>query len=440
MNSPSKKTKKVLLTVACSVLAAAVLVLVFFAGYWVRGAFCATSYDWALQIIRDYYYTDVDTDDAEETAIDALVAKYLDIYSEYYTAEEYAAQQSENAGSRSGFGISCSYIPYIGLTVYSCIGNSPAFRAGIRSGDVLLYGEYEGERTDFTSLSAFSDFIDSVPEDGSITLATEGGAYTLQREDYSTSYVLLATNDNAWTFAGDDALTMTGTAGDAIEYLPDGAAYISLSQFYGNAVNQFLAAAEKINELGCTSLILDLRNDGGGLVSAMQGISGCFEGPAGEVVMTARYKDGSSESYAAASYSAEQTIGSDVDVYVLANSNTASASEALIGALVSYEVLDYNNIYISQYSQEYLDSMNVTAEQVKSGKTYGKGIMQTTFRNFATGEALKLTTAQIYWSNNKTIHGVGLTAEDGCNMVEAPAPLSGDGEELRAAGGMIYGL
>lgn len=104
MNSSSKKTKKVLLTVACSVLAAAVLVLVFFAGYWVRGAFGATSYDWALQIIRDYYYTDVDTDDAEETAIDALVAKYLDIYSEYYTAEEYAAQQSENAGSRSGFG------------------------------------------------------------------------------------------------------------------------------------------------------------------------------------------------------------------------------------------------------------------------------------------------------------------------------------------------
>ena len=84
--------------------------------------------------------------------------------------------------------------------------------------------------------------------------------------------------------------------------------------------------------------------------------------------------------------------------------------------------------------------MNVTAEQVKSGKTYGKGIMQTTFRNFATGEALKLTTAQIYWANNKTIHGVGLTAEDGCNMVEAPAPLSGDGKELRAAVGMIYGL
>ncbi len=440
MNSPSKKTKKVLLAVACSVLAAAVLVLVFFAGYWVRGAFGATSYDWALQIIRDYYYTDVDTDDAEETAIDALVAKYLDIYSEYYTAEEYAAQQSENAGSRSGFGISCSYIPYIGLTVYSCIGNSPAFRAGIRSGDVLLYGEYEGERTDFTSLSAFSDFIDSVPEDGSLTLAGEDAVYTLKREEYATSYVLLATNDTAWTFTGDDALTMTESAGDAIEYLPDGAAYISLSQFYGSAADQFRAAAEKINGLDCTSVILDLRNDGGGFVSAMQGISGCFEGPAGEVVMTARYKDGSSESYAAASYSAEQTIGSDVDVYVLANSNTASASEALIGALVSYEVLDYNNIYISQYSQEYLDSMNVTAEQVKSGKTYGKGIMQTTFRNFATGEALKLTTAQIYWANGKTIHGVGLTAEDGCNMVEAPAPFSGDGEELRAAVGMIYGL
>ena len=441
MNSPSNKTKKVLLAVACSVLAAAVLVLVFFAGYWVRGAFGATSYDWALQIIREHYYTDVDTDDADETAIDALVSKYLDIYSEYYTAEEYAAQQSVNAGSRSGIGISCSYIPCLGLTVYSCLGNSPAFRAGLRSGDVLLYGEYQGERTQFNSLSAFSEFIDSVPEDGSISLAcADGEVYTVKREEYATSYVLLATADNAWTFTGDDALTMTESAGDAIEYLPEGAAYISLSQFYGSAVNQFRAAAEKVNELGITSLILDLRNDGGGLVSVMQGISGCFEGPAGKVVMEARYKDGSSETYPAAKYSAEQTIGSDVEVYVLANSNTASASEALIGALISHEATDYQNIYISQYSDEYLSSMNVTAEGVKSGKTYGKGIMQSTFRNYATGEALKLTTAQIYWENGKTIHGVGLTAEDGCRMVEAPAPFSGDGAELRSAVEMIYGI
>ena len=99
-----------------------------------------------------------------------------------------------------------------------------------------------------------------------------------------------------------------------------------------------------------------------------------------------------------------------------------------------------SGIYISEYSQSYLDSAGLTAEQAKSGRTYGKGIMQTSFYNPATGEALKLTTAQIYWPDGTTIHDVGLSAADGCRTVEAPLPIAGDGKELRSAVGMIFGL
>ena len=87
--------------------------------------------------------------------------------------------------------------------------------------------------------------------------------------------------------------------------------------------------------------------------------------------------------------------------------NTASASEALLGAMISYGTLGYGEIFVTQTAGE------------DSARTYGKGIMQTTFRNGATGEAIKLTTAEIYWPNGVSIHGKGITAADGAAAVQA---------------------
>ena len=81
----------------------------------------------------------------------------------------------------------------------------------------------------------------------------------------------------------------------------------------------------------------------------------------------------------------------------MADSGTASASEAFIGACLDY---DYRNIV------KVVLSRNSKGEY----KTYGKGIMQTTFVNTSVGDALKLTTAKIYWPvSNISIHGVGIT-------------------------------
>lgn len=170
----------------------------------------------------------------------------------------------------------------------------------------------------------------------------------------------------------------------------------------------------------------------------MQKIAGCFPSAAGKTALVARSKSGDEKVYEAESYSSQYTLPEDIDVYILANGSTASASEALAGVLVSYGIAGYGDIYISEYSQEYLSAMGLTAEEAKSGRTYGKGIMQTTYE-YVTGEALKLTTHQIYWPNGESIHDKGLSQSDGCNLVSAPLPLSGDGEELRLAVGMIYG-
>lgn len=160
------------------------------------------------------------------------------------------------------------------------------------------------------------------------------------------------------------------------------AAYIRLSSFYGNAAAEFGRAAQAYKEDGKTKLLFDLRNDGGGSVSVMQGIAAYLMKDARsdtEPVMHAVYGNGREEIYlAGGDYYDEYFAGSEI--YVAANRNTASASEALIGVMLSYDTIGYGNIFITELPNS-----------TKPARTYGKGIMQTTFRNSLTGEAIKLT-------------------------------------------------
>ena len=223
-----------------------------------------------------------------------------------------------------------------------------------------------------------------------------------------------------------------------MSYLHEGTAYISLTQYYCDVAGEFDELVEKFNANGLKSMILDLRNNGGGYIDSMQSIAGCFTSAVSSgkcIAATAKYKKGSSDFYCER-YNGKMVVPKETEVYVLANSNTASASEALIGALVSYKCLDYKNIYLSDFSEDYLDWSGAAGEHRKP-RTYGKGIMQSTFINRKTGEALKLTTAKIYWQNGKCIHGVGLTEKDGCKTVPAEWVVTEGDSELRTAVQMI---
>lgn len=116
--------------------------------------------------------------------------------------------------------------------------------------------------------------------------------------------------------------------------------------------------------------------------------------------MEAVYGNGRHERYLAGGNFYGEYLA-DSEIYVAANGNTASASEALIGAMISYGTIGFDDIFITD-----------TVGQ-GSARTYGKGIMQTTFYNRVTGEAAKLTTAQIYWPNGTCIHGTGITTAMG---------------------------
>lgn len=409
---------------------------------------CSSDYstlDWVASVIEKYYYQDVDTSDIHSYTAKEFVSKYLDQYSAFYTAEEYAEVVSSNSGSKSGFGVTYSYLPENGILVSSVIFNSPAYISGLRAGDCIVSATIDGETSSFDSLSEFTECVSALEEGDYVTFNTsEGGEYTMAKSQYTASYVICATNESSWAFLTDGesgGLELTETDADIIEDLPDGAGYICLSQFYGDAASEFAQAVEVLNSLNCDSIIIDLRNNGGGYVSVMQYISACFVS-SGENVMTARFKGGDEDVYAADGRyitSDECMVKEDTEVYVLANGNTASASEALIGVLYSYGVIDYSDIYLSDYTDEYISLVGGSAQSLKCGSTYGKGIMQSPYTKSFTGEVLKLTTAQIYWPNGDSIHGVGVTVSDGAKAVSSPYPSNGEGEELSNAINLIYG-
>lgn len=441
------KDKKVLKICAAVFGALAIALAAFFAGFFIHGCTRpggAASYEWVLDMIeKNYYFGGVDKD-YTGTSINAITEKYLDRYSQYYTAEQYEQVKKSNAGSKSGIGVSYAFVEGKGVYVSSVVCNSPAYISGLRAGEWLESGSAGGKDVAFSSASDVAKLFGGADDGEEIKLSsTDGAAYTVAKSEYTASYTYMCTNATAWAFgdAAGGGLALYEKPTDKISYLPDGAAYIRLTQFYGSAAKEFSVLVEKFNALECTSLILDLRSNGGGYVSVMQEIAGAFADGAKKIAMLSRDKHGDEESYYCAKVTnAERRISKDTEVYVLANGGTASASEALMGAMICYGALKYENIFLSQYSEEYKGWLEKTGQEVKDARTYGKGIMQSTFENPSTGEALKLTTAKIFWPDGKTsIHDRGVLLSDGCKAAPAAWQHTKGDEELKGVIVQIIG-
>ncbi len=389
--------------VLISVVAAALVSLsaVFFAG-------CSPSEDWVRNTIRQNYYR-ADGDYSSLGSLDGLsideMVKKLDIYSGYYTGSEYARILSSNQGHKSGIGISYSQSDG-GIVIRSVLGGSPAASAGLKAGDIIVSISSGGKTMD--SSGDIASFISGLDEGTDIVLTLSGGRQvTLRKLSYTASYVSMYTSDARYSFWYDGSSRRISQEEGGVEELPVNTAYVRLDQFYGSATEEMRELIKIFNARGCTSLILDLRDNGGGYASVLTEIGGLFTSATHEssVAMRAVYKSGRTEITNCKHYT-QDVLPAGTDVYVMANDGTASASEALIGILVSYGISDYGNIFLSDYGD-------------RPARTYGKGIMQSHFINYTTGEVLKLTVAGIFWQNGKTIHGTGLTVADGC--VAAPA-------------------
>lgn len=416
-----RQRTKSAVTVAVAVVAAIGMFLAgFFAGRIKDPDVAALEF-----IVKTYkrHYLEYDDD-----FVSVMSKSILDEYSEYYTKEEYAELKKISSGVRGGIGIYYGDRSDGSVVIADVLGNSPAERAGIKAG-YIVKGFRKSVDENFTEINGRQELSDALAplalgEEFVLKLEyTEADGVhekecTLARKEYRQTYVYYSDASGSWRFSNGNEEDMDDLKferyDEPIADFGDDTAYLRYTLFYGTA-NGILGSAGQIEEAlkkftvsGRSKLILDLRGNGGGYVDICQSVAKFFV-PAPEnsfsLIATAEYKKDpktdKSKTEIFKSSAIEFGTYNYTKIIVLADENTASASEMLIGAMLSYDTQDKIDVVLAPSKDD--DGQTVY-------KSYGKGIMQTTYVNTFGGGALKLTTARLVWPDGKTcIHGVGIT-------------------------------
>lgn len=436
------------------IVALAAAVAIFFCGFFTYKATLpegVRSLLWFKEQIDENYYQDVSDEAFWDAALHGA-AGVLDSYSGYYTADEYAVEQDSIRGYFEGTGLSF----FSGTNkIYRVAINSPAFfakeavqgpavqegRGAIEAGMYLtgvgaspdaiadtLYtsvaGGYVAQNAVSSELGKYAAgqtvYLRLSVAAGDDTAAETTRIVPVPLQSYTATYLLYAYR--APGAAAGKAMAFVGGEGGLVwqdvsgyvsvdETVPADTAYVRVVEFAGNAGDGFATVAAQYKADGAQKLLLDLRNNGGGELSHLMKIAGYLLRDAqGEapLLLSAVFKNGTVYKYAAAGNSFGEYFG-DSEVYVAANGNTASASEALLGAMISYGTVGYEGVFLTDPDGD------------GSARTYGKGIMQQFFEDGSTGDVAKLTSAKLYWPNGTCIHGVGVTTADGAAATQGAA-------------------
>ena len=336
-------------------------------------------------LIDKYFLFDENMTEEEQkkngTAEDWIYRGYMyslnDPYSVYYDKDEYTSLNEENSGTYCGIGVQVSQNVYTGIiTAVKVFKDSPAQEAGMLPGDILYKVEdIEATGEDLSLL--VSDHIRG--EEGTKVHLT---VYRQSTDEYVEMDVERRMVENP-----------------TVEYevLENKSGYISLSSFEEVSSEQFKKAVDDLTAQGMEKLIVDLRNNGGGVVQAAKEIADYLL-PDGKTIVSFKGK-GIDDS----TYSSDDGHEVDVPIVLLVNGESASASEVLTGALKD------NNW-----------------ATIVGEKTFGKGIAQGVF-NLPDGSGLKLTTAYYYTPSGECIHKLGIEpdvtvalAEDLKSKIEIP--------------------
>ncbi len=348
----------------------------------------------------------------EQDIADALVNGLLDDYSAFYTKEEYKSVSANDNGNYKGFGFAFYKSNTNAEPVLDVVtGNSPMDRAGIKVGDKLVSASVSGgELVSFSTVKDVMNFFASCSDNDTVTVnysrQSVQHSAVVKKQNYVASYVTYYDSEKAYRFLSNDGSTPKGVE-SVNDYMPIADAsvgYIKLDLFEGDAEKQMGEALEFMNARGRTNLVLDLRNNGGGLMTVLTDIAEYFIDNGGSKKSLVAFAQGKNknESFYTNKNRYENFIQ---NISIIGNELTASASECLIGALVYYQACPIFRVVVEKDSSG-------------NARTYGKGIMQTTYQ-FLSGGAFKLTTARILWPDKTTcIHGVGVTPAMGAVWAE----------------------
>ncbi len=420
-NGHEKKSKKKQRVIAC-VVAGAIALCSFFGGWLVN----YLTWDKEMRSlarlknrIQKSYFEEVTDEEFYGVLFSAVNERILDDYSWYMTKEEYAQTRAQAKGEQSGLGLVfvSGAAGIEEMRVIRVSANSPAEKAGIVAGEYIVgYGMSEAVEKIENKVQEgesyfehFATFIDGRKTGETMYLQLRGidGAervLPIAKDKYVENYVFYRTNEKEYGFDSDNKAFERG---NALAALPDNAAYIRLTQFNGKAAEQFDSAMEIFDKENKQTLVLDLRGNGGGYLDIMLEIASYFcknSDKRKPLAAIADYGE-SREKFYATGNCYDDYFSENSRIFVLVDNQTASASECLLGVMIDYGAIEYKNICIAQRGNEV--------------KTYGKGIMQTTYPLTGIyGDAVKLTTARILWPvSENCIHARGILPADGALQV-----------------------
>lgn len=311
------------------------------------------------RLVEMYYLNEYNDSDLETGILKGYVQGLEDPYSVYYDEEQTKSLMESVQGEYSGIGAVMSQDLQTGvITLTRVYEDSPAMKAGLRDGDIL----YKVEDMEVTGKD-LSEIVSHIKGEKGTEVKL-----TVYREGQEDEIEVTAIRDEI------EIETVS------CEMLDDNVGYVSISEFEDKTVGQYKAAVDELNSQGMEGLIVDLRNNPGGSLSAVCEISD-YMLPEGLIVYT-EDKTGEKQEYKS---TGEESF--DKPLVVLVNGNSASASE-----IFSAAVQDHN------------------IGTIVGTKTYGKGVVQSIF-DLRDGTSLKLTVSEYFTPNGRTIQEKGVTPD-----------------------------
>lgn len=315
-----------------------------------------------LQNFRDLidkeYVGEINEQDLLDGAIKGYISGLNDPYSEYYTKEEMSSVMEETEGEFIGIGVYITTdIEENKVVVVSAMKDYPADKAGIKAGDYIVKVdgvEYTGEQIDELTNSLKGE--ENTTSKIEILRDGETQEIEVKREKVKVSHI------------------------DA-EMLDSEIGYIDILSFDGDTATEFETKYNELVNQGMKKLIIDVRNNGGGVVEEALNIADLMVDK-DKILLITKNKNEEEEIR-----KAQKDKIINIPVVILANEYSASASEILVAALKEQAGI-----------------------KVIGKTTYGKGVIQT-LHMLADGSGVKLTTEEYYTPNRNKINKIGITPD-----------------------------
>lgn len=343
-----------------------------------------------IQLIERYidkhFLDEVDVEQQEDYMYKGLVAGLDDIYSGYYTKEEYEDMKESRSGQYCGIGCVVSQDAQTGkFSVVKTYTDSPAEQAGLLAGDILV--AVDGEKISDEDINQLVAKIKG--EEGTTVKLKIYRKSIKQRKILEIQRAQIEENTVAYSM-------LNGQVG-----------YVAVYGFEEVTSQQFMDAVEDLERRGMQKMIIDLRNNGGGLLTAVSDMLD-YMLPKGSVLVTTKNKSGKKHTI-----KAKTKHKFELPLAILVNGESASASELFAGAIKDYGI----GILVGT-------------------TTFGKGIVQNIYP-LPDGSAIKLTESRYYTPSGNNIHETGIKPDVEIDLPEeqlemSEVPLWEDAQVLKA--------